>query len=56
MAEFYGGVGANRYDVILLNPQTHPQAKQAPARSLGDWLASPEGQTSPGNRPEAMSL
>ena len=35
----------NLYDVILLNPQTHPQAKQAPARRLVDWLASPEGQT-----------
>jgi tungstate transport system substrate-binding protein len=35
----------NLYDVILLNPQTHPQAKQAPAHRLADWLASPEGQT-----------
>ena len=35
----------NLYDVILLNPQTHPQAKQASARRLVDWLASPEGQT-----------
>lgn len=35
----------NLYDVILLNPQTHPQAKQAPAHRLVDWLASPEGQT-----------
>jgi tungstate transport system substrate-binding protein len=34
----------NLYDVILLNPQTHPQAKQAPAHRLADWLASPEGQ------------
>jgi tungstate transport system substrate-binding protein len=34
----------NRYDVILLNPQTHPQAKQAPAHQFASWLASPEGQ------------
>ncbi len=34
----------NRYDVILLNPQTHPYAKQAPARRLAEWLGSPEGQ------------
>jgi tungstate transport system substrate-binding protein len=34
----------NRYDVILLNPQTHPQAKQAPAHRFASWLASPEGQ------------
>jgi tungstate transport system substrate-binding protein len=35
----------NLYDVILLNPQTHPQAKQAPAHRLANWLASPEGQS-----------
>jgi tungstate transport system substrate-binding protein len=35
----------NLYDVILLNPETHPQAKQAPAHRHADWLASPEGQT-----------
>lgn len=35
----------NRYDVILLNPQTHPQAKQEPAHRFASWLASPEGQT-----------
>jgi tungstate transport system substrate-binding protein len=34
----------NLYDVILLDPQTHPQAKQAPAHRLADWLASSEGQ------------
>jgi tungstate transport system substrate-binding protein len=34
----------NRYDVILLNPTTHPQAKQGPARQFASWLASPEGQ------------
>ena len=35
----------NLYDVILLNPQTHPQAKQTPSHRLADWLASPKGQT-----------
>ncbi len=35
----------NLYDVILLNPQTHPEAKQAPAHRLADWLASAEGQS-----------
>jgi tungstate transport system substrate-binding protein len=39
----------NLYDVILLNPQTHPEAKQAPARRLAGWLASPEGQTAIAN-------
>ncbi len=34
----------NFYDVILLNPQTHPEAKQAPAHSLSAWLTSAEGQ------------
>jgi tungstate transport system substrate-binding protein len=34
----------NRYDVILLNPQTHPQARQAPAHRFASWLAGPEGQ------------
>ncbi len=34
----------NRYDVILLNPQTHPQAKQVPAHLFAAWLSSPEGQ------------
>jgi tungstate transport system substrate-binding protein len=34
----------NRYDVILLNPHTHPQAKQAPAHRFAAWLASAEGQ------------
>ncbi len=38
----------NRYDVILLNPQTHPQAKQAPAHRFAAWLASPEGQAAIG--------
>jgi tungstate transport system substrate-binding protein len=35
----------NYYDVILLNPRTHPEAKQEPAHKLADWLTSLEGQT-----------
>jgi ABC-type tungstate transport system permease subunit len=38
----------NRYDVILLDPKKHPEAKQEPARRFADWLASPEGQTAIG--------
>src|SRR5260370_42027961 len=38
----------NRYDVILLDPKKHPEAKQEPARRLADWLASPEGQAASG--------
>lgn len=38
----------NRYDVILLNPHTHPQAKQGPAHRFADWLSSPEGQSAIG--------
>jgi tungstate transport system substrate-binding protein len=38
----------NRYDVILLDPQKHPQAKQQPARRFADWLVSPEGQAAIG--------
>jgi len=34
----------NRYDVILLDPKKHPEAKQEPARRLADWLTSTEGQ------------
>lgn len=34
----------NFYDVILLSPKLHPQAKQAPAHRLAEWLASAEGQ------------
>jgi tungstate transport system substrate-binding protein len=34
----------NFYDVILLSPRTHPEAKQEPAHRLSDWLASAEGQ------------
>ena len=29
----------NRYDVILLNANVHPRAKQAPAHQSADWLA-----------------
>jgi tungstate transport system substrate-binding protein len=35
----------NFYDVIVLNPRTHPEAKQGPAHRLSEWLASAEGQT-----------
>jgi ABC-type tungstate transport system permease subunit len=38
----------NLYDVILLDPKKHPEAKQEPARRFADWLASPEGQTAIG--------
>jgi len=34
----------NFYDVISIDPRTHPDAKQVPAHRLADWLASPEGQ------------
>src|SRR5438874_2893551 len=38
----------NRYDVILLNPAKHPEAKQAAARQLAEWLTSAAGQTAIG--------
>jgi len=38
----------NRYDVILLDPQKHPEAKQTPARRFADWLASAKGQAAIG--------
>jgi tungstate transport system substrate-binding protein len=38
----------NRYDVILLDPQKHPEAKQPPAHRLAAWLASQEGQAAIG--------
>ena len=38
----------NRYDVILLDPRKHPEARQEPARALGDWLISPDGQAAIG--------
>ena len=34
----------NRYDVIELNPTTHPKAKLAAAHRLAEWLVSPAGQ------------
>jgi tungstate transport system substrate-binding protein len=34
----------NRYDVIELNPQKHPDAKLDDARVFADWLVSSEGQ------------
>jgi tungstate transport system substrate-binding protein len=34
----------NRYDVIELNPQLHPQAKRDLAKQFADWLVSPTGQ------------
>jgi tungstate transport system substrate-binding protein len=34
----------NRYDVIELNPRTHPDAKLAPAHSLAMWLTAEPGQ------------
>jgi tungstate transport system substrate-binding protein len=38
----------NRYDVILLDPKKHPQAKEAAARRFALWLVSPEGQAAIG--------
>ena len=38
----------NRYNVIELNPQTHPTAKVEPARRLALWLVSPVGQAAIG--------
>jgi tungstate transport system substrate-binding protein len=34
----------NRYDVIELSPQKHPNAKLGPAKTFADWLVSAEGQ------------
>jgi tungstate transport system substrate-binding protein len=34
----------NRYDVILLDPVRHPDAKHAAARQFVEWLTSTEGQ------------
>jgi tungstate transport system substrate-binding protein len=34
----------NRYDVIELSPQKHPEAKLDAAKILADWLVSPDGQ------------
>jgi tungstate transport system substrate-binding protein len=38
----------NRYDVILLDPKKHSEAKQEAARRLADWLVSAEGQAAIG--------
>ena len=38
----------NRYDVILLDPKTHPEAKQGPAKQFADWLSSADGQAAIG--------
>ena len=38
----------NRYDVILLDPVKHPEAKEEPARRLADWLTSADGQAAIG--------
>ena len=38
----------NRYDVILLDPNKHPEAKQEPARRFANWLISTEGQAAIG--------
>ena len=38
----------NRYDVIMLDPKRHPEAKQVPAGRLALWLVSPAGQAAIG--------
>ncbi len=38
----------NRYDVLLLDPKKHPQAKQEPAQRFALWLVSPQGQAAIG--------
>jgi tungstate transport system substrate-binding protein len=38
----------NRYDVILLDPKKHPEAKQQPAHRFADWLTSTQGQAAIG--------
>ena len=38
----------NRYDLILLDPKKHPEAKQEPAHRLADWLTSSQGQAAIG--------
>ena len=49
----------NRYNVILLDPRNHPEAKQVPAHCFADWLASAEGQAAIGayklNHPSAAA-
>ncbi len=34
----------NRYDVIQMNPERHPNVKTASARVLAEWLAGADGQ------------
>jgi tungstate transport system substrate-binding protein len=38
----------NRYDVIELNPATHPRARLDAAHRLAEWLAGPGGQAAIG--------
>lgn len=38
----------NRYDVILMDPKRHPEAKRAAALKLRDWLISDAGQSAIG--------
>ncbi len=38
----------NRYDVILMDPKKHPDAKHDAARRLRDWLVSDAGQSAIG--------
>jgi tungstate transport system substrate-binding protein len=38
----------NRYDVILLDPVKHPEARREPAKRLADWLTSADGQAAIG--------
>ena len=39
----------NRYDVILLDPKRHPEAKIDAAYRLADWFLSPAGQAAIGS-------
>jgi tungstate transport system substrate-binding protein len=39
----------NRYDVILLDPTTHPNANRPAAEKLANWLRSAEGQKAIGD-------
>jgi tungstate transport system substrate-binding protein len=39
----------NRYDVIELNPERHPEAKLDLAHQFADWLVSPSGQDAIGS-------
>ena len=35
----------NQYGVMVVNPATHPQVKQAMAQAFVDWVVSPAGQS-----------